>query len=261
MPYLSKIICMFISVLLSVGLPIFLLVFWRKRTKARLLPALIGALTFIIFALVLEQLLHSVVLVQPLIMTNTALYVLYAGLAAGVFEETGRLFAFRLVLRKYPEREAAVSYGIGHGGIEAILIVGINMLVNLVLILIYVFGGESFLRGLLPAGGLEELLAFMNAAPTQDFLLAGIERLIAVALHISLSVLVFKAVSDKKWLYYPLAILIHAAIDWLAALASTGTLSFFDSMWLTELVYAVLTAVTAWFAFRVYRKLSRARHP
>jgi uncharacterized membrane protein YhfC len=144
MPYLSKIICMFISVLLSVGLPIFLLVFWRKRTKARLLPALIGALTFIIFALVLEQLLHSVVLVQPLIMTNTALYVLYAGLAAGVFEETGRLVALRLVLRKYPEREAAVSYGIGHGGIEAILIVGINMLVNLVLILIYVFGGESF---------------------------------------------------------------------------------------------------------------------
>jgi uncharacterized membrane protein YhfC len=122
MSYLLKIIFSFISALIAIGLPIFLLVYWRRKTKARLLPALIGALVFVVFALVLEQLLHNIVLVQPLMMTNTALYVLYGGLAAGVFEETARLLGFSLVLRRYRKREDSVTFGIGHGGIEAILL-------------------------------------------------------------------------------------------------------------------------------------------
>jgi uncharacterized membrane protein YhfC len=83
--------------------------------------------------------------------------------------------------------------------------------------------------------------AFGTTRP-QYFLLAGIERFIAIFLHISLSVLVFKAVKDRKWLFYPLAILIHAAIDWVAVLQGTGAIGFLSNKWLVELIYAALTA-------------------
>ena len=53
-----------------------------------------GVGTFFLFALVLEAMFHQLVLGSPLgaaIRGNIWLYALYAGLAAGIFEETGRL--------------------------------------------------------------------------------------------------------------------------------------------------------------------------
>jgi uncharacterized membrane protein YhfC len=255
MSYLLKIIFSFISALIAIGLPIFLLVYWRRKTKARLLPALIGALVFVVFALVLEQLLHNIVLVQPLMMTNTALYVLYGGLAAGVFEETGRLLGFSLVLRRYRKREDSVTFGIGHGGIEAILLIGLNMLGNLMFLLLLAFGGDEFIKRSFDAGTYESAVNAFGTTQPQYFLLAGIERFIAIFLHISLSVLVFKAVKDRKWLFYPLAILIHAAIDWVAVLQGTGAIGFLSNKWLVELIYAALTAIVAYFAVKVYKNM------
>ena len=49
---------------------------------------------------------------------------LYGGLMAGVFEETGRYVSFKWFLKKETRIQDGLSYGIGHGGIEAMLIVG-----------------------------------------------------------------------------------------------------------------------------------------
>ena len=54
------------------------------------------------------------------------LLALVAGLFPGVFEETGRLIAFKTVLRKRKNKETSISYGIGHGGVEVILILGLT---------------------------------------------------------------------------------------------------------------------------------------
>jgi uncharacterized membrane protein YhfC len=50
------------SLVLSVAAPIVLLVLLKKRTNARLSSAAFGAGTFILFALLLESLLHRLVL-------------------------------------------------------------------------------------------------------------------------------------------------------------------------------------------------------
>ena len=57
---------------------------------------------------------------------NPVLLALVAGLFPGLFEETGRLVAFNTVLKKRKNRETSISYGIGHGGFEVILILGIT---------------------------------------------------------------------------------------------------------------------------------------
>ena len=49
------------------------------------------------------------------------------GFFPGLFEETGRFVAFKTLLRKRKQRETSISHGIGHGGFEVMLIIGLNL--------------------------------------------------------------------------------------------------------------------------------------
>ncbi len=258
MNYAFLIFCMVISVLLSIGLPIALPIIWRKKTHARLLPAAVGAAIFILFVLVLERLLHSVVLKQPAIIGNTVLYVLYAGFAAGIFEETGRWFAFRFLLKKYREREAAITYGIGHGGIEAILITGISMAANLALVVILALNGEAGLSAIVGSEETATLVSTYQSTAPVLFLVGGLERVTAMALHIALSILVFRAVREHKAGYWLLAILFHALVDCFAVLYSVGVIA---NIWVIELGVLVMTAGIALLALRAYRAMGENLSP
>ena len=85
--------------------------------------ALVGAGCFIGYALVLEQLLHAAVFsLFPAITLYPAAYTAYGCLAAGLFEETGRLMGLSLLCKKDRDLALGVGYGIGHGGVEAALL-------------------------------------------------------------------------------------------------------------------------------------------
>lgn len=252
MDYFSLILCVAISALISIGVPAALLVYWRRRTHASVLPAMVGAATFILFALVLEQLLHVVVLKLPAVTGNTALYVLYAGFAAGIFEETGRWFAFRFLLRRRRGRETAITYGIGHGGIEAILITGVSMISNLVLIAILMTKGESGLSAFVGSENAPALISSYQTTPPALFLVGGLERVIAIALHIALSVFVFRAVRERRIGDFLLAVLFHALVDCFAVLYSVHVIG---SILVIELGVLVMTVGIAFLARRAYREM------
>lgn len=67
-----SIIFMVISALISILGPIILFIYIRKKYQAKAFPILVGALAFIIFALILEPMLHAVVL-KPDASGNVAL--------------------------------------------------------------------------------------------------------------------------------------------------------------------------------------------
>ena len=71
---------------------------------------------------------------QSAIYKNPVLYILYGGFAAGIFEETARLLCFKSFIRVGNNESiyTGISYGLGHGGIEAILIGGIASVGNIV---------------------------------------------------------------------------------------------------------------------------------
>ena len=56
-----SIMFMAISAIISIGLPIIIFVFLRKKYNAKFLPMIIGAFAFIIFVLILERIVHSIV--------------------------------------------------------------------------------------------------------------------------------------------------------------------------------------------------------
>lgn len=209
---------------------------------------LTGAGTFVVFALVLEPMLHQLVLrseIGTAIQGNIWLYGLYGGLAAGLFEETGRLLAFQFILKNRTDRISALSYGIGHGGIEAFLLVGLTMAANLALALTYP-GMEA------PAPEIQAAMDALSAVPAATFLWSGVERLSAMALHLALSVAVFAAVRMKRRRLFPAAVLVHAAVDFAAVTANA-----FLPVAATEGIVLALTAAAAVWAARIYRNLPK----
>ena len=241
----GQILAMAVSAGISILLPLALLIGWRRRTHAPLRAAALGAAVFVLFVLVLERGLHGLVLSEgSVVLEKPWLYVLYACLSAGLFEETGRYLTFRYVLRRYGGRETGVMYGIGHGGMEAVLLCGINMAAYLLMAAEFNQAGgvtaavQAYYSGVsVPALGL-------YYTPVWAFLVPGVERLAAMALHIALSVVVFQAArrpGKGRWYFY--AVLLHAAVNGAAALYQIGILT---SVAVTELIVTGLTLLICW---------------
>ncbi len=250
-----------IALAIALLLPIVLLVVWMKRNRGiKMSPFWAGAAVFVIFSLFLEQILHYFVLIRPselseFVNGNQWAFVLYGSLAAGVFEETGRFLAFKTVLRNKKERENAITYGIGHGGIESILVVGVSMASSMIMILtVRSLGGVDGYVALVPENTKDVVRAAVESlllTPSYYFVLAGIERIATIIFHIALSVFVFSAARNSaKWYFYPLAIFIHMFLDIFAVLYQRDVLG---SLVVIEIIIAAITALTAYSAYRIYQ--------
>jgi uncharacterized membrane protein YhfC len=233
-------------------LPLLAFAFFKRPFELKLKPVFVGAAVFAVFALVLEQALHAFVLGQDrgvsLAVNSPWLYGLYASFAAGIFEETGRFLAFRFVLKRSPRPETAVAYGIGHGGIEAILLAALPILVMFAASISFNSTGEAPFAP-------EVLAAAKSAAPSAYF--AGLlERVSAMAIQISLSVFVWAGASRKGmgWMY-PAAILAHAAFDLPVALFQAGRLSI--PIWALEAAIFAIAACSSAAAAYFLKKLRR----
>ena len=188
--YIFGIIC-------SLILPILLAALYIRKNKKHLKPVLLGSLTFFVFQIlvripILELALPQATWYNILVHTQPILYALFLGATAAIFEETGRYIVIKLFLKKQLTTDDGISFGIDHGGLEAILHVGINYMYLLVT-KIYEFAPEMIFLG-------------------------GIERVFAIAVHIGMSVLVMKSIREKRLVWFVLALLLHTLIDVLAVL-------------------------------------------
>ena len=218
----GTLIMMAVNAVLGIAVPVCLSVYLVRKHHARLSTILIGAGTFILFALVLESIMHQLVLKGPhgaSILDNTLRYAIYGGLAAGVFEETGRFLSMKFLMKKEPSAPLpGVAYGIGHGGVEMLIIFGITMINNLVISALINSGQTDVIFSKVPVEAVEQLRSQLDQLQTIGVgtLIIGIwERFSALVLHLGLSMMVWVAVrKGGKWLWlFPAAIALHAIVD------------------------------------------------
>ncbi len=256
------IIFMGISALLAIGAPIALIVIFRKKFMIQAVPVVAGAVVFVVFVLFLEQMVHSIVLAPgsnsySAIMDSPMLYMLYAGFMAGIFEETGRFISFKILKHRFSGVKTALGYGVGHGGIESVLLVGVNMAVSFItFISLNSLGAEQLAAGGAASAEVTQAIATVAAMPPIQFLSGGIERLFAIAIQISLSVFVFYAAYDaKRWYLYPIAILLHALVDFIPGLYRFGLLGEGGlAMLFMEALVGLYAALLVFLAIRLHRR-------
>ena len=242
-----------------VGAPIFLKVKYHCHLRAFFL----GCAVWLLFAAVLESLLHQVILRGELgnaIQGNTFLLAIYGGFMAALFEETGRFVAMKLFLKKSMDNNVnSIMYGAGHGGFEAVYILGLTMLNNLIFALLInsgTIGASLEALKILPEDQAIQTLkgiASLSTEPSYIFLIGMIERFAAIAGHIAMSVFVWYAIKEKKIGYYFIAFGFHFILDAGTVVIST----FVSNMWLLEVCVYVMVIAFAIFTVKFYREKNK----
>ncbi len=234
-------------------IPIIAFIYVSKKTDCKQNSVLVGAGTFVVFALVLETILHQVVfhIFGENLTGNIWLYALYGGLAAALFEETGRLITMKLFMKKSLTRQNALMFGVGHGGAEALLVGVMGGFSNIVMsIMININQVDKLFAtvGENEKDAAVEQLSALSATPAYEYLLAGAERLFAFIIQLCLSYLVYRAVRYKKPLFYLVAVAFHFAID-----ASLVVLAKSLPIFAVELILLAATTVLTVIIYRMDR--------
>jgi uncharacterized membrane protein YhfC len=218
---------------LSLLFPVVVFLVCRKRMTLSWRNIAIGAGTFFLFALVLEQALHHFVLkANPTtvgwIGASPWNYVLYGIAAAALFEEVGRYVAMRLIVKDTGTPGTPVAYGIGHGGIEAWILGALAQFQFLIAGVMLNQGKlESSLSGAVPPAQIAALRQQLETVGFFDVAYGGVERVIAVLAHIFFSLLVWKAVSERKIIWLFAAMAAHATLNIAPAMVQSGILEMF----------------------------------
>ena len=243
---------MIVSFIISIVLPVCLCIYGCRKMKARLSSFFIGCGIFVVFALILEQILHAVVLTAAgtKLTDNLLLYGLYGGLAAALFEETGRFIAMKFFMKNKLDKKNAWMYGAGHGGIEAILLIGLTYISNIATALMINSSQLDTILGTLDESqrtATIEALSALWTTPGYQFFLGGLERIFAITIQISLSVFVYYGVKNSKKIFIVLAVFLHFLVDF-----SSVILSDKIPVWGIEIVLCFMAVIIGAIAFKVY---------
>ena len=257
LPTISPLFLVFsgVALVFVIVFPIVLGVLARRRLGVGWRYFGYGALIFVLFQLITR--VPAVVALQywlaPQLRASVPLQVAFGvGLAftAGLFEEVGRYIGYRWLMRGQPKTWArGVMYGLGHGGIESIVLVGglIGLqLINLVAI---------------QAIGLEGIPEAQRAAVVQQFsvvaaqppwlaLAAAWERACAIVFHTAMSVVVLQVFRRGGLRWLALAVGLHTLLD-LVTLATLLGLPPVQTTLLTEGLVTLAALGSLWLIRRL----------
>lgn len=227
-----------LSIMLMVLLPVGLVILLRRHFRVPLILFVVGSLTFLgsqVVHIPLNNWLADIGLLPdtgslagpPL--WRTALIL---GLTAGLCEELARAAGYAL-LRRFRRFEHGLMMGLGHGGIESMLLGGVLT--------------AATISSLLPLRGVD--LGTLGLSAEQMALLGRqlelftnspwlamspfLERLIAIGIHVVLSSLVWQAFNRRNGWYLLAAIGYHAAID----VAAVHLISRVENPWLINAAF------------------------
>lgn len=264
---LACIVTLFISLILPV---LFLIVYALKNKKQGIVSAwFLGAIGFFVPQILIRLPILNTLAVTPWFLTfsqnHIFLYCVSLAFTAGLFELAGRFAVAKLLNRKNPTYKRSLAAGLGHGGIEAMLLIGMTYINNLVIMFMIRSGAyEALISQTAAMGGdvsqLQAVQDAMFATTPGIFLLAGYERLLTMTVQVAMSMLVCWGVHVKKaGKGALLCLLMHTLLDSTAAISMLATDAGGNRLTQTAayaIVYVILTlaaALSVWILLKIRR--------
>ena len=250
-------ICLFLPVVL-------LILFVRKYKQERIFPAwLLGAAGFFVTQMLIRVPILTVLQTRDWFMAFSRnapfLYAFSLAFTAGLFELAGRFVVAKLMVKNLTFRRSLAA-GLGHGGIEAIVLIGLTYVNNLIYIVMINTGTFDILVAEASAAAIsapldiDTILAQLELIKTQLigypsglFLLASVERVLTICCHAGMSLIVCYGVATKKALPCLLICLgIHTLLDLTAGISLLigSTLSMTAAYLIIYLILTLAAAVS-----------------
>lgn len=213
------------TLLVSLLLPFFISIYLIIRSKLYFKPIIVGVLTFLIFQVftriyILQVILPTQVWYIQFTYEFPILYAFLLSLSAGLFEEIGRYLMMKYALRKMDIKQA-LAFGLGHGGIEAILFVGVAL-----------------------------LLTNPAVIDTQQLFMAGLERFSAILFHLGFSVLVYQMIFKQKKYNLLISIGFHTLVNFVSVVLMFNGVN----LWIMEGILFVFAIMMFLFIKSQWRK-------
>lgn len=191
-------LCLLFDVLICFGIPLGGMLLLRKRGEHPGKPFFLGVVAFVISQIVLRVPILQKILPNMtwflVMQQNPWVYGIFLGITAGIFEEVARLLFMKYGMKERAELLDGLAFGLGHGGIEAMVLVGLPLINSMVTIALGKVNTSQ--------------LVYFN------LLAAGIERIGAMAFHMGATLVILYGIRQGKGGRFTLlAILLHAIMN------------------------------------------------
>lgn len=249
----GTVIAFLISLLVQVGLPFALVLYYRRRTRASWQVFAYGALIFAVFQLFtwLPISIYLDATISPRLGSGgpAFLWMMALALTTSLVEEIGRWCGYRYLFPRGGFRltwRNGVMYGLGHGSLETvILIAGLTF----IYFIAYLILSNLDLNALMQSLGseadasLREQIGAIVATSWEQPLIVALERILAIPHQVAWSLLVMQTViqRQKRWLGF--AVLYHLSV----AVIVPG-LARLAGFALAEAANLLLATVSVWIA-------------
>lgn len=267
----STIIAVCVTLFISLVLPIVVYIMYGVKNKGKGVWTawLLGAAGFFVFQMIIRvPILNLLSLNAGFVAFSQEQYILYCfilALTAALFEAIGRYIVAK-IMSKGLTFKRSMAAGMGHGGIEAILLIGMTYINNLVYISMINTGSfdtvvtQTAELGADTAGLVAVKEALMNTGAIA-FYLAGYERILTMISHTALSLIVCYFVWKKKDLLgIGICVAVHFLMDFISPVVNgmaTGYLGNRLSVGAAySIIYIFLTDVAV-VSIIVIKKLKR----
>lgn len=254
----STTIAVCVTLFISLILPIAALIVYavKNRRKGIWSAWLLGAVGFFVLQIVIRTHVLSILSANSDFISfannNYILYCLILALSAGLFETIAR-YAVAKIMSRNLTFERGFAAGMGHGGIESMLIIGMTYISNLVYIILINAGEFDPIVQQAAALGADTsgLLVIKDTLINSDsvvFYLAGYERILTMILHIALTLLMCYFVKNKKGIKgIGLCLVLHGCVDFVSLLINGLSTDYLGGIISTTTSYVItyifLTAV------------------
>lgn len=206
-----------VSVFCALVLPIILMIYLWAKTRYDLLIIAFGGIGFY-FAQSMVKMGVLTGLAGSGWFNTIAKYPILIGLFlalfAGLLAEVTRILIFMFLVKKEDRNwKNSIAYGLGYGGIESIMMVGLAF-ISFIGYSIAINNGFFDTQIGIRFTQIEALQIKADLLrPSYIFLLGGLERVVLLVFQMALSLVVMRGVAEGEPVYFGYALLAHVALN------------------------------------------------
>lgn len=246
----STIIAVCVTLCISLFLPLIVYIVYGVKNKGKGVWTawLLGAAGFFVQQIIIRTPIISLLSILPGFMTfvenHYILYCFLLAFTAGLFEVVGR-YAVAKILNKKLTYERGIAAGLGHGGIEAMFLIGVTYINNLIYIVMINSGSFDGIIEQTAAMGMDTsgLVAVRESLIHTGailFYLAGYERILTMIAHTAMSLLVCYFVWKKKdILGIGICLVMHTALDFFSVILNSLSTEYLGAVISQNMGYAL----------------------